>query len=572
MLNKNSIFLFFSIFLGLIISFFYNKELNESFIAMFVIITLIFYIIFYYLGNTYKEKNNIIESLSFYETMSNSNTLSKDNFDWTAYVSRYPDLKKAGINNLDKAWSHYVNAGKKEKRIATMISTVPGKTTSSDMLSKDNFDWTAYVSRYPDLKKAGINNLDKAWSHYVNAGKKEKRIATMIIPKTISTVPTSTLTNNQPNLNNGIKTCNLPDNFDLGKYVMSNNDLKKINPTQLNAAKVVSHYFNNLPYDKKKNCKLYNLPNDFNPFDYQMLNKDLKNLNPVQLINHYLNNGIKENRKYKIKDSKIDNVIQDETYIKPSLYDVIQDETYIKPSLYDVIQDETYMEPSLYDVIQDETYITPSLYDVIQDETYMEPSLYDVIQDETYMEPSLYDIQEESDKDYVKPDLNKFLLDNPIPNTGITQNTGITPNTLGITPFNINISYNSQNSSNELNNNKENFSKRPNLRNYNNDNNDDNDNNSRIYNNDDWNYGNNAWTNNPDYYVPRKIPQQLNQIMNRNRNKENTVCPLMVNTPWTEYNSGDEDQHNYQYKDENEDENENENEDDQNSEPEPYNL
>jgi len=56
-------------------------------------------------------------------TTSSANTLTKDNFDWKAYVSKYSDLQKAGINNLDKAWSHYDNNGRREKRIATIISS-----------------------------------------------------------------------------------------------------------------------------------------------------------------------------------------------------------------------------------------------------------------------------------------------------------------------------------------------------------------------------------------------------------------------------------------------------------------
>jgi hypothetical protein len=157
------------------------------------------------------------------------------------------------------------------------------------------------------------------------------------------------------------------------------------------------------------------------------------------------------------------------------------------------------------------------------------------------MPSSQNNIQEETHSDnYVKPDLNKILLNNPIPNG------------TGYGPLNINISYNSQNNNNELDNNKtsnenkenscvknENQNQNKNLGDYKDT--------TRIHNNSDWVYGNNAWTNNPDYYVPRKVPQPLNQLMNTKKNKENTVCPLMINTPWTEYKSGD-------------------------SEPEPYNL
>jgi hypothetical protein len=59
-------------------------------------------------------------------------TLTKDNFDWNAYVSKYVDLQKAGINTLDKAWNHYTKYGRGETRIARTIAvnTEEHKTTA----------------------------------------------------------------------------------------------------------------------------------------------------------------------------------------------------------------------------------------------------------------------------------------------------------------------------------------------------------------------------------------------------------------------------------------------------------
>jgi len=54
-------------------------------------------------------------------------------------------------------------------------------------------------------------------------------------------------------------------------------------------------------------------------------------------------------------------------------------------------------------------------------------------------------------------------------------------------------------------------------------------------------YGNYAWTNNPDYYIPTKVPQPLNQLINTRNNKDNMVSPIIINTPWSEYRSGDSD-------------------------------
>lgn len=57
-------------------------------------------------------------------------TLTKDNFDWEAYISKYGDLRSAGINTLDTAWNHYTKNGRKENRIAT-LNTEENKTTAT---------------------------------------------------------------------------------------------------------------------------------------------------------------------------------------------------------------------------------------------------------------------------------------------------------------------------------------------------------------------------------------------------------------------------------------------------------
>ena len=176
----------------------------------------------------------------------------------------------------------------------------------------------------------------------------------------------------------------------------------------------------------------------------------------------------------------------------------------------------------------------------------------------------------------IKPDISKFSFDNAIP-----------VNTL---PLNINISYNSQNSVNELDNltEKEVLNKKtPSNKNYSNkdiendnvnNNTNDNVNNNvnvndnvnnnvnnnmykntnqgRIYTNSDWIYGTNAWTNNPIYYIPQKgcnymdynyppgeVPMQLNESnITKNFRKSNYVSPIIINQPWSEYKSGDDEE------------------------------
>ena len=57
-------------------------------------------------------------------------------FDWKFYISRYPDLRNAGINTKEKAWQHWNQFGKKEKRIC-----------NSDVAAEEiDFDWIFYTS------------------------------------------------------------------------------------------------------------------------------------------------------------------------------------------------------------------------------------------------------------------------------------------------------------------------------------------------------------------------------------------------------------------------------------------
>ena len=53
-----------------------------------------------------------------------------------------------------------------------------------------NFDWKFYINVYDDLRKAGVNNEQKAIQHFINYGYKERRRTHSIIQ---SNTPISTL-------------------------------------------------------------------------------------------------------------------------------------------------------------------------------------------------------------------------------------------------------------------------------------------------------------------------------------------------------------------------------------------
>ena len=278
-----------------------------------------------------------------------------------------------------------------------------------------------------------------------------------------------------------------------------------------------SNFFDSKFYNtnKNKNNKNKNNKNN-NNINYYLEDADGENTDEEEfsLTNNYTNNNIIEEE---------NNIFQEETY--PIINNIIEEEESDKlvNNNY-IIEEEKNTPTNNYYIVEEESNISG---DTIPSTTNIDQPLKNIMSEE-----------ESSLNNYVKPDLNKILLNNPIPNG------------TAYSPLNINISYNAQNSNNELDNNKtvsenkensymKNQNQNKNLGDYNDT--------TRIHNNSDWVYGNNAWTNNPDYYIPRKVPQPLNQLMNTKKPKENTVCPLMVNTPWTEYKSGD-------------------------SEPEPYNL
>ena len=88
----------------------------------------------------------------------------------------------------------------------------------------------------------------------------------------------------------------LPKDFNIEYYKKLNNDLQNLSNIE-----AIEHYIN---YGKKELRKYkfeYDLPKDFNPIEYKILNDDLKFLNDIEASHHYLIYGIEEKRKYKKK-------------------------------------------------------------------------------------------------------------------------------------------------------------------------------------------------------------------------------------------------------------------------------
>ena len=86
----------------------------------------------------------------------------------------------------------------------------------------------------------------------------------------------------------------IPNNFNENIYKILYDDLKKLNSLQLK-----NHYLNQGMHEQRK----YNLPDDFDIKLYKYFNTDLENLNNNELIRHYIFIGIKEKRIYKIPEN-----------------------------------------------------------------------------------------------------------------------------------------------------------------------------------------------------------------------------------------------------------------------------
>ncbi len=90
--------------------------------------------------------------------------MNKESFNWEQYVNNYEDLKKAGINNIDNAWNHWINHGQYE-----------GRHCQTNTIVIDDFDWEQYINNYSDLQNAGINTKLLALDHWTKYGMNENR-------------------------------------------------------------------------------------------------------------------------------------------------------------------------------------------------------------------------------------------------------------------------------------------------------------------------------------------------------------------------------------------------------------
>jgi len=464
MLKKNNLFIVISLSLGIIISYFYNRSININFIKLFLIISVIFYIIFYYLGD-------IRESYIDY-----NDSLYKGNYD------KYNDNEVYNDTNNDL----------KKNSIKREYNQVDIPNSHNNIFNKYN-------------SNKDLNNSNKD------------------------------LNNSNKDMNNSNKDFN--NNNTKNDNTKINDNTKKPSDIVDSILSLYKNYIKKLEEEEvyKKNHEIYKKHDEKHDEEHDEKHDEKYN----QKYKHYE----KHNEKHNDKNNNHIN------FSSKAIYDFIlylkkeYDEDIInKNSLKKNYNNHYYIDKKHH---HNHHYINNNN---IKDNKDNKDNMN---LDNNYENNDLDEDKKTSSKDetqnYEKPDINKLLMSNP-------------------TPLSINISYNSQNSVNELENEKftpskdniekNNFSKKHHSnRNFDHKNPIDshfNNNignigydNTRVYNNSDWIYGDSAWTNNPDYYIPQKvniIPQQpLNELASKIQFKEKRVCPLMDNSPWAEYKSGDSD-------------------------------
>lgn len=97
-------------------------------------------------------------------------------FNVRTYKDRYADLRRAFGNDLKSYYMHYIQSGKKEGRNGSGSSEVMGALTSYNGVDYSSvYNYSYYISKYPDVKKAFGGDDVATLEHFVNGGMREGR-------------------------------------------------------------------------------------------------------------------------------------------------------------------------------------------------------------------------------------------------------------------------------------------------------------------------------------------------------------------------------------------------------------
>ncbi|MBD5097505.1 MAG: hypothetical protein HDT40_11070 [Lachnospiraceae bacterium] len=181
-------------------------------------------------------------------------------YNYSYYITKYPDIKKAFGSDDKAALAHFVNCGMKEGRQA-----------------KADFNVYSYAYKYADLRNAYKNNLKSYYMHYVNYGKRENRVAVG-----------TTGFQNYCTVYNGVDYSAV---YDCNYYVNKYKDIK--NAFNLDDAKILAHFVNCGMKEGRQGSA------GFEVMSYAYKYADLRNVYKNDLKKyyvHYINYGKKEGR------------------------------------------------------------------------------------------------------------------------------------------------------------------------------------------------------------------------------------------------------------------------------------
>ena len=243
----------------------------------------------------------------------NKNENEYINFDWEFYKNYYKELNH--IVSKEEAWEHWIHHGKKEGRINSKLlknEYTLNKSSYSDNLDYENFNWKEYINSYDDLKNT--SNKEDAWHHWSNYGKNEGRTCNLLqvnsanFKKIFDELDEENINlqyfnfnwkeyiNKYPDLNNlSCKEEAWEHWFYFGK-----NEGRKCNLTDI-------EYIDNDDNDLIDNSKFNKDYEIFNWKEYIYLNDDLNHINSKEEAwEHWINFGKKENRFYSFEKELFD--------------------------------------------------------------------------------------------------------------------------------------------------------------------------------------------------------------------------------------------------------------------------
>ena len=110
----------------------------------------------------------VILCLALSINVSAKDYITKENFDYSRYLEKHPDLAAAiDVNDKDAVWNFYLNIGKP--------AGWNGRVAEEYLIREYDFDYVRYANENPDLTAAFGMDKEALYHHYVSCGIMEGR-------------------------------------------------------------------------------------------------------------------------------------------------------------------------------------------------------------------------------------------------------------------------------------------------------------------------------------------------------------------------------------------------------------